>query len=350
MGKGFAITSNLDLSKQLISGYTAAIAARPRPLPGLKIVAITNDAVATLVAFVYQNESVATSKAAMGLIVGTGINATIPLSLSCLHPRKRPAGMPLDAKIVVNTEWTINGAVAPLRALNLITPWDATLDSESAAPGFQPFEYMTSGRYLGELARIVILEYLTTHLLIPRASLPHNLVTRNALTTTFLGALKPGPKMLLQLEREVPPRDEEGSWRWTQQAADTVFQITKAVQVRAAGLCAAAIIGLLACAGDLVLGDVDDEGRRGGAEGQQGAEAQRVAGIEELTVGYTGGCIVHFQAYLRDCQDFLDGIMGGKGPRVVLEACHDGGIIGAGVLAGAVGSEEFRTGADGETR
>ena len=61
-------------------------------------------------------------------------------------------------------------------------------------------------------------------------------------------------------------------------------------------------------------------------------------------VGYTGGCIVHFQDYLEDCQGFLDGIMerefGGRvegiKKRVLLKPCHDGGIIGAGVLAGTV--------------
>lgn len=61
-------------------------------------------------------------------------------------------------------------------------------------------------------------------------------------------------------------------------------------------------------------------------------------------VGYTGGCIVHFQDYLADCQAFLDEIMKAEFgdqedvPRVVLMPCHDGGIIGAGILAGTVQS------------
>lgn len=60
-------------------------------------------------------------------------------------------------------------------------------------------------------------------------------------------------------------------------------------------------------------------------------------------VGYTGGCISHFQDFLEDCQGFLDGIMDAEFgeevrqfPRVVLTPCHDGGIIGAGILAGTV--------------
>jgi hypothetical protein len=58
-------------------------------------------------------------------------------------------------------------------------------------------------------------------------------------------------------------------------------------------------------------------------------------------VGYTGGCIAHFQDYLQDCQDFLENIIKKECgdifmPRVVLEPCHDGGIIGCGILAGTV--------------
>lgn len=58
-------------------------------------------------------------------------------------------------------------------------------------------------------------------------------------------------------------------------------------------------------------------------------------------VGYTGGCIVHFQNYLEDCQRFLDAIMQKEfgdlfGPKVVLQPCHDGGIMGAGILAGTL--------------
>src|SRR5450432_2511275 len=160
MGKGFAITSNLDLGRQLREGYSKAQGRRK--LPDVEILAIVNDTVATLISFGYQLKASPQHKAAMGLIVGTGNNATIPLKLTTLHPAKRPRAENIPAvessneqKILVNTEWSINGTAGPLKELRLITSWDKALDAAGSAPGFQPFEYMTAGRYLGDRKSVV---------------------------------------------------------------------------------------------------------------------------------------------------------------------------------------------------
>lgn len=257
MGKGFAITSGLDLSKELVKGYNQSSSSE---LPRIKVVAICNDAVATLVSFAYHFQGDARRKTAMGLIVGTGCNATIPLALSKLHPSKRPAevkvlddGEPAsDIKITVNTEWTIRGAIGPLHELDLITRWDQILDAECEAPGFQPFEYMTAGRYLGELGRLIAFDYFTNHLSIPSETLPKRLRDRHGITTTFLGNLGPHlhsssshPSMVKQLNTELPPSPTPDAFHWTPETADILFRIAKAVQIRAAGMTAAAIIGLL---------------------------------------------------------------------------------------------------------
>ena len=336
-------------------GYESA---RGSQLPRIKISAIVNDAVATLVSFAYQLRSNPRRKAAMGLIVGTGCNATIPLALSKLHPSKRPKQVKVldesdtddDLKITVNTEWTINGAAAPLHELNFITHWDETLDAEGEAPGFQPFEYMTAGRYLGELGRIITVDYFTNQLQIPESSLPSKLRERHGLTTTFLGHLNPNrndsePSMLKQLEAELPPLPSSVAWQWTEEAASAIYAIGKAVQVRAAGMTAAAIIGLLACADEIHFSPSSRlKSNLSNGDTRRPSTAKRKRDANELMVGYTGGCIVHFQDYLQDCQGFLDAIMarefGNESgvERVVLEPCHDGGIIGAGILAGTVQS------------
>lgn len=361
MGKGFAIESELDLGKMLLEGYEAA---RGPSLPHIKIAAIVNDSVATLVSFAYQTRKDPRRKAAMGLIVGTGSNATIPLPISKLHPSKKPAKVAVvdakeaenDIKITVNTEWTIRGAAPPLHQLGFITSWDALLDSQGEAPGFQPFEYMTSGRYLGELGRLIIVDYFTHRLQIPRASLPPKLLIRHGLTTSFLGNLGPHlakinpsrSSKLEQLQFELPPVDGPNAWHWTTETADLVFKISKAIQRRAAGMTAAAVIALLGCADELQLSVLPSpcpsEELANGDSPKTLLSAKPV--VEELMVGYTGGCIVHFQDYLEDCQQFLDDIMSAEFspskanvPRVVLTPCHDGGIIGAGILAGTVSSK-----------
>lgn len=339
MGKGFTITSNVDLGKQLRDGYSKARSRRK--LPDVQIVAIVNDTVATLISFAHQVKASPQRKAAMGLIVGTGNNATIPLKLSILNAGKRLKAeivangdvSSLEEKILVNTEWSINGTAGPLRELSLITRWDKSLDDAGIAPGFQPFEYMTAGRYLGELGRLVILDYLTTQLSIPEQQLPAKLRQRNGLTSTFLGkfrAYHPNPSAVEELFVELPPNNDANAWHWTPEAAEAVSKIGKAIQVRAAGMTAAAIIGLLICSEELNLGP-DNTLRR----------AYRVPCIEELVVGYTGGTIVNFQDYLEDCQRFLDDVMhamfeGEPHLRVVLQWCEDGGVVGAGVLAATV--------------
>ncbi|KAL2143967.1 hypothetical protein VTI28DRAFT_9719 [Corynascus sepedonium] len=324
MGKGFAVTSDLDLGGHLMAGYQKH---RTPDMPPVKVAAIVNDAVATLVSFIYQFPAQADQKAAMGLIVGTGCNATLALKLSSLHESKRPSSISIqcgqevaDVKIAVNTEWSIRGSAPPLRKLGLINKWDTELDNAGELPGFQPLEYMTAGRYLGELARLIFLDYLQTVLGLPIRLLPSKLHQRFGLSTTFMSHLHPestkGP-MLQQLEKEFPP--EDSSFRWTTELADVLYRVAKAIEVRAAAIIAASTVGLLRCAEELP---------------QSGAEKITLA------VGYTGGCIQHFQDYLADTQRFIDEIIdhefGPQAPgRVVLTPCHDGGITGAGILVPA---------------
>lgn len=338
MGKGFAITSKLDLGSHLLAGYEL----HRRDLPRIKIAAIANDAVATLVSFIYQFQARAGQKAAMGIICGTGSNATIPLRLSSLHPSKRPETVSVipgqaneDVRIAVNTEWSINGSAPPLRKFGLISRWDTELDLAGEAPGFQPLEYMSSGRYLGELGRLIFVDYLTNILEFRTADLPLKLQRKFGLSTTFLSHYNPqGPGSLLeQLMKEFPSwtnvANVQGEARWTQEIAEALYRIAVAIEVRAAGLVAASIVGLLTCAQELP---------------NSTATADSASYMErepfELVVGYTGGCITGFQDYLKDCQGFLDRVVamehGQRGKiRVLLSPCHDGGITGAGILVPA---------------
>lgn len=318
MGKGFAITSDLDLGGHLMKGYEKH---RTCEMPAIRIAAISNDAVATLVSFIYQFPAEAHQKAVMGLIVGTGCNATIPLKLSSLHQAKRPVSISVlpgqevgDVKIAVNTELGINGTAPPLRKLGWTTQWDEALDKAGEAPGFQPLEYMTAGRYLGELARLMFIDYLRGVEKIPAESLPPRLRQRLGLSTTFASHLYPGSprgELVQQVQAEFP------GFEWTETQAYALYRISKAIEIRAAGIVAASTMGLLDCAGEI-------------------AEAKLGSQPRELVVGYTGGCIQYFQDYLADTQEFIDHVMEGRGStRITLRPCHDGGITGAGILVPA---------------
>ncbi|PNH66378.1 hypothetical protein VD0001_g8173 [Verticillium dahliae] len=331
MGKGFAIHGDVEFGFLLLTGYN-----KPRrELPPIRIAAIANDSVSTLVSFNYLYGEDSRKKAAMGLIVGTGCNATIPLKLAALHESKRPARIsllpgeaPEQVRIAVNTEWSIKGSAPPLQKLGLITRWDEALDAAGEMPGFQPLEYMTAGRYLGELGRLMLLDYLDSRLGVDASALPSALLTRHGMTTTFLSHFRPlDPDALVsQLETEFPTK---APFRWTTDMATALYHMSKAIEVRAAGIVSAAVVALLRMAGD-----VPEAGDGSGAEEEE---------PRELGVGYTGGCIAHFQDYLHDTQRFLDELvakdLGDKPPvRIVLSPCHDGGIKGAGILAAAAES------------
>jgi hexokinase len=336
MGKGFALDCKVDLGACLIAGYEEH---RSTNLPRIRVAAIANDAVASLVSFVYQYRAKPNQKAVMSLICGTGTNATIPLKLSTLKESKRPKTVSVipgqagnDVKIAVNTEWSINGTQIVLSSCGIITRWDTLLNMSVEKPGFQPLEYMTSGRYLGELGRIIFEEYLTRVLKYNIFQLPFKLRDPFSMSTTFLSHYKPWDDkdgtLVEQLRREFPiPKENAKSsigepLEWTPEIAEALYRIALAIEVRAAGLMAAYTIGLLTLSEDLP-GPV-----------QKDFVEPRFQTVE-YAVGYTGGCITGFQNYLRDCQGFLDRVMArehGKKFRIILSPCHDGGITGAGIL------------------
>lgn len=379
MGKGFVLDGDLELRPLLQEGYRKArdrinASAPAGPLlPPVRIAAIANDSVSTLVSFLYAyGEHPLPRKGCMGLIVGTGCNATIPLKLSALHESKRPPRISLlpgerleDARIAVNTEWSINGSAPPLRTLGLVTEWDEVLDAAGELPGFQPLEYMTSGRYLGELGRLMLVDYLQAVLRLDPETFPVGLTKRFGVTTTFLSHFKPlDPTALVKrLQAEFPPSSslssssspspspasDSLSFQWTAEMATALYQITKAIQVRAAGILSAGIVALLKLSEDLPANAVPDTALPNAHALANALGSAPVKPTRELGVGYTGGCIAHFQDYLPDTQRMLDELLArelGPSPncplRVVLSPCHDGGIKGAGILAAAAQSSQDR--------
>ncbi|KKZ65469.1 hypothetical protein EMCG_08701 [[Emmonsia] crescens] len=413
MGKGFAITSDLDLGGILLAGYDrhtrrpleedepSAKRRKRFALPKLKIAAITNDTVATLASLAYLVKSLPNSRVAMGIIVGTGCNATIPMSLKDLHESKAKhvsSRHPEAVETIINTEWTINGAAPPLRELNITTKWDTMLDEACARPGFQPFEYMTGGRYIGELVRIIFYDYLTNVVGLSKRQLPANLIQEYALTTAYLSAsvaqIQSDPDLVRYLTDTLPP-PESSDWSWDTSSARAFRKVAQAVQTRSAGLIAAAVVGLLACKGELKLRDSNDPTPRqqpnimpssfsNGASPNDIVDAvnsklaahsaaaanstattttiptpdsdDRMApivdsvpsnwqsGPEELVVAYTGGIIQRYPRFKETCQRFIDRLVIWDGPQesgksVFLREASDGGIIGAGVLAGMLAGE-----------
>jgi hexokinase len=112
-------------------------------------VAIVNDTVGSLVAYAYKDQNTIAS-----MIIGTGTNAACICETSEFKKQTFPPDFP--QYMIINSEISLMGSdFLPKR-----TKYDIILDSQSSIPGFQPFEKMVSGRYMGELVRLAIVDYV----------------------------------------------------------------------------------------------------------------------------------------------------------------------------------------------
>ena len=119
--------------------------------------ALTNDSVGTLMARAYTSPW--RSATLVGAIFGTGTNAAYIERLENIEAsqyRDVPINQGGDRHMVINTEW---GAWSDRDTTSLpTTPYDEQLDAVSSNPKIQLLEKRVSGLYLGELARLVILQ------------------------------------------------------------------------------------------------------------------------------------------------------------------------------------------------
>lgn len=350
MGKGFAITTNLNLGEMLLAGYAhhcttptthdssdedSPDTQNGKLLPKIRVAAITNDTVATFASSAYAVKARPNSRVAMGLIVGTGTNATVPMRPNDLHPSKLNNVQESEAvsTIVINTEWTIRGTDEPLEALGIKTNWDRLLDQKSDAPGFQPFEYMTSGRYLGEIVRLAFIETACRDF--DLLSIPDTLRFRNSIPTRFLSefiARSDEASLQTKLAERFPSNEPEDEVFWTPGRVHLLRNLARAVQQRSSALIAAASVGLLDCVRDISLNKESPTQAGTGDQGSNGA-----SDVDELIIAYTGSTIAQYPHWLEDCQKWINGLVTASGMNigksVVLKEALDGGIIGAAVLA-----------------
>lgn len=149
----------------------------------IRVEAIINDGAATLLSQAYLEPSTS-----MGLILGTGTNAAAYFPVTSIGSSKfgsRSASWFTNAnRVIVNTEASMfGGGILPR------SRWDETLNNEHPLPDFQPLEYMTTGRYLGELMRLIILEAVETCNMFGGA-VPAELVDPYTLDTAILAQLE----------------------------------------------------------------------------------------------------------------------------------------------------------------
>ncbi|EFR05169.1 hexokinase-1 [Nannizzia gypsea CBS 118893] len=149
MGKGF-LCSNGTVGEDLSELIMAA--CRKRHL-NVRIEAIVNDSSATLLSRAYIDPSTR-----MSLILGTGTNVAIHYPTRAIGREKfgdRPESWFEQAShVIINTEMSMFGGDGVLP----MTRWDDDLNRSHIKPDYQPLEYLITGRYIGEIVRLIIVE------------------------------------------------------------------------------------------------------------------------------------------------------------------------------------------------
>lgn len=118
----------------------------------VELTALINDTTGTLIASHYVSP-----RTKIAVIFGTGCNAAYMERVPDI-PKIAHLGIASDAEMAINCEW---GAFDSFEHEHLPrTKYDAIVDDTSNKPGEQAFEKLISGRYLGEIFRLVICELI----------------------------------------------------------------------------------------------------------------------------------------------------------------------------------------------
>uniref|UniRef100_A0AAA9SC26 hexokinase n=1 Tax=Bos taurus TaxID=9913 RepID=A0AAA9SC26_BOVIN len=154
----------------------------------LDIVAVVNDTVGTMMTCGYED-----SNCEVGLIAGTGSNMCYMEEMRNIELVEGDEG-----KMCINTEWGGFGDNGCLDDIH--TQYDKEVDEGSLNPGKQRYEKMTSGMYLGEIVRQILID-LTKQGLLFRGQISERLRTRGIFETKFLSQIESDRLALLQVRR-----------------------------------------------------------------------------------------------------------------------------------------------------
>ncbi|KAF2226460.1 hypothetical protein BDZ85DRAFT_278409 [Elsinoe ampelina] len=346
MGKGFSATIGIegqDLSS-LIMGPCQAL-----QLP-VHLSTVINDGSASLLSQAYRE-----STTRMSLILGTGTNSSIYLPVSALSEDKlgsRPNSWLSKAKrVCVNTELSMHGKnVWPL------TRWDEALDRDHERPGFQPFEHLVGGRYLGEIVRLILLDAISDANVFD-GSIPQALEIPYILDSGVLAAFATeGPAALDKASKLFTsrfPLDRP----MTKHEASFIRDVAALVSERAAAYEAAAVHALWELRGQsearLKYHETQHNlftSSNGNHNGSK--EGMHILSHEEMkvTIACNGSILEKYPDFRERCQEYIDalttlsvgemGLESRKGRLVELSMARESSMFGAAVAAACCEQDE----------
>ncbi|KAF7200670.1 hexokinase-4 isoform X3 [Nothobranchius furzeri] len=143
----------------------------------MHVVAMVNDTVATMISCYYEDRS-----CEVGMIVGTGCNACYMEEMRTVELVEGEEG-----RMCVNTEWGAFGDKGELEDFRL--EYDRVVDEASINPGQQLYEKLISGKYMGELVRLVLMKLVNENLLF-NGEASELLKTRGSFETRFVSQVE----------------------------------------------------------------------------------------------------------------------------------------------------------------
>ncbi|NWX43938.1 HXK3 protein, partial [Steatornis caripensis] len=210
-------------------------AAQRKQHVGLKVVAVVNDTVGTMMSCGYDDP-----KCEIGLIVGTGTNACYMEEMQNVGTVEGERG-----RMCINMEW---GAFGDNGCLDhIFTNFDQLVDEKTINAGKQRFEKLISGMYLGEIVRHILLALAEKQLLFCGKPSP-KLQTRDIFKTKFLSTIETVPLVrdsdglgLRQVRAILQDLELQASF----EDSVLVREVCQTVSLRAAQLCAAGLAAVV---------------------------------------------------------------------------------------------------------
>lgn len=301
MGKGYGVTDEImdwDLAESL------EWAARESGVR-IAVKAIVNDTTASLISRAYDDP---TTK--MSLILGTGINACAMYSFDSLSAAKLD-GLQVEPDAtfcLVNTESSMVGAgIIPE------TCWDEEIDRCNERPGYQPLEQKVSGRYIGELSRLIMHDLVKRGLLF-NGVMPNDIDVAYGFKASVMSDMElHAVNGRLDLARDIFLQANPLEADLSDHDLKLVISIITAVSTRAAALTAATLVALATLLPESVA---------------------------ECSIAYDGTVIEKYANFRRRCQDYLDVLGLPRGRKLTLKPANDSSLLGPAITAAMFAHKE----------
>ncbi|EEB94337.1 hypothetical protein MPER_06863 [Moniliophthora perniciosa FA553] len=261
----------------------------------VNMTALINDTTGTLIASHYVNP-----RTKIAVIFGTGCNAAYMEKVGNIEKIK-DLGIDGNDEMAINCEW---GAFDSFEHEHLPrTKYDITVDETSNKPGEQAFEKLISGRYLGEILRLVICELIDEGVLFLGQN-TYKLETPYVFETAFLSLMESDPTdellMIIGIFTHFFALE-------TTLAERQFFRaLAKLIGRRAARLSACGIAAIVSKMGYL------DEG---------------------CSVGADGSLYNKYPGFADRVHEGLTDIFGDKGRNIITHHAEDGSGVGSAIIA-----------------